>query len=1121
MPLPPGTILNPATGEIAGVPTQAGTFAFQLKVRDLLGTQRVLDEDIAITAYTPMSLTSGYAAAIMQTRAYSSTPVVAGGVAPITYTLHAGALPGGLSLNAGTAAITGTPSANGTFPITVRATDALSQVFDFAASLVVLPNLTLAFVINPDAMVGQPYDSGLPTVTSGTAPFVFSLTGGSLPAEFTLNPTTGRITGTLPAPGSYPNLVVTVTDANGFTATSGAPQTIASYAPPSLSGALAGGMQTRAYSSTYTRSAGKSPFSYVATGLPPGLTINATTGEITGTPSANGTYTPNVTVTDALGATASRSNQVIIAQNLTISGSVPSGTRNIAYSFTPTASGGTAPRTFALQSGSLPAGITLNSSTGVISGTPSTQQTTAAVLRVTDSLGFTATMSVNITIAGDLALTGSTPSTGTTTVAYSGTTFGGTGGVLPYSWSATGLPPGLGINSSTGAITGTPTTPGTYSIDVFLTDSGGSSANYAGSIVVAAFPALSGTLPDATNGSAYSASYTRTGGHTPFSYTISAGALPTGLTINPSTGVISGTPTVNGAYTFTVRVQDNLGNFTTRAQTVNVSANPSLSGTLTADTEAPYTNGTDPTAYSSGLTLSGGQAPVSWSVSGTLPPGLSISGSTGVISGNTGVISESGGLGYTDYNFTVNVVDALGRTANRAQTIRVYWHVRGVGTFSPATQGVAYSQSITSQYGKAAITYSLQSGVLPTGLSLSAGGTISGTPSTSGSPSITVRLTDALGKTADVSQTFVCYPAATVSGAGPDGTSSVAYSYSYTGGGGNGTNAFSVSAGSLPPGLSLSSAGVLSGTPTTPGTYNFTVRNTSAGSQATVADTIVIVAMPSIAPVTPRGTETYAYTGSTNGSAGQAPYTYSISAGALPGGLSLNSSTGAITGTPTTAGTYNFTLRLTDNLGNQTTSARSVTIAAALAQSLAYASGQDTVAYSSTSGASGGWSPYTYAVQSGSLPTGLSLNASTGAITGTPSAVGTFNFTIRVTDADGNIKDTAKTIVIAAAPVALNVTISPSPCYEYEPSDGSFVNNVTCYVTASVTGSVGALSYAWTKEGGGSSAFASVSGASTDTLSLSKTAKFFYASEDWRCTVTDAGNGATAYAIVNITGEIG
>jgi len=145
-----------------------------------------------------------------------------------------------------------------------------------------------------------------------------------------------------------------------------------------------------------------------------------------------------------------------------------------------------------------------------------------------------------------------------------------------------------------------------------------------------------------------------------------------------------------------------------------------------------------------------------------------------------------------------------------------------------------------------------------------------------------------------------------------------------------------------------------------------------------------------------------AYSQTLSASGGTSPYTWSRSSGSLPAGLSLNSSTGVINGTPTAAGTTSVTFKVTDSASGTASKALSMTINAALAVSTAsLASGTVGRSYSQALAATGGSGTYTWSITSGSLPTGLSLASSTGVISGTPSAAATASFTVRVADGIG------------------------------------------------------------------------------------------------------------------------
>lgn len=346
--------------------------------------------------------------------------------------------------------------------------------------------------------------------------------------------------------------------------------------------------------------------------------------------------------------------------------SLPSATAGSVYNQTLTASGGTAPYSFVVSAGALPAGLTL-SAAGVLSGTPSASGTFNFNVTATDSGGSPTSGSRAYTLvvaSPTITLPATTLAGGTAGQAYTAAINPASGGIAPYTYTLTAgaLPAGVTVSSGTGALSGTPTVAGTFAFTLTATDSttgtaGQGSQSYSVSIVSPTLTVAPPTLPAGTAGTAYSQTLSASGGTAPYTYAVTAGALPAGLNLSTG-GALSGTPTVAGNFNFTVTATD-AGSFgAAQAYTLAIAA-PTL-------TIAPPTlpGGTVGTAYSQTLSASGGTAPYSFAVTaGTLPAGLALDGTTGVLSGTP----TSAG----NFAFTVTATDASAFTAATAYTLAV------------------------------------------------------------------------------------------------------------------------------------------------------------------------------------------------------------------------------------------------------------------------------------------------------------------------------------------------------------------------------------------------------------------------------------------------------------------
>ncbi len=293
---------------------------------------------------------------------------------------------------------------------------------------------------------------------------------------------------------------------------------------------------------------------FSATGLPNGLSINASTGEISGTPTTANTFLGTITL--SFNGEANNLDVSILIEaaagtpNIT-SSTTASGTVGQAFSYTIVADN--SPTSYNVD-GDLPAGVTDTGSS--ISGTPTSPGTFPVQLSANNGSGEGPATTLTITIepAGEVPV-----------ITSSATLSGDADELLSYqivasntptSYNASGLPLGVTVNTDTGFVSGTPTIEGTYTATLTATNEFGSSSNFTLTIVIGNVPQISSNLAVELD-SEEAMDYTVTASNSPTSFTVSN--LPNGLSFNTETRKIAGTPSSSGTYNVTLSASNAVG----------------------------------------------------------------------------------------------------------------------------------------------------------------------------------------------------------------------------------------------------------------------------------------------------------------------------------------------------------------------------------------------------------------------------------------------------------------------------------------------------------------------------------------------------------------------------------
>ncbi|MFW3621159.1 putative Ig domain-containing protein [Staphylococcus caprae] len=1025
--LPSGVTFNASTNTISGTPTKVGSYPITVTSKDTNGNTTTTTFTIKVVDTTPPVVKTIVDQTKEVNTSIDSIKIEATDNSGLAVGNTVSGLPNGVSFDSNTNTISGTPTKVGSYPITVTTTDASENVTKKIFTIKVVDTISpvVTSIADQSNEVNTAIDSIKIEATDNSGLAVSNTVSG-LPNGVSFDSNTNTISGTPTKVGSY-LITVTTTDAEGNKTETNFTIKVVDTTKPTVTSIEDQSKEVNTPIDSITIEATDNSGQAVTnkvSGLPEGVSFDSATNTISGTPTKVGSYPIMVTTTDESGneTTTSFTIKVVDTTKPTVT-SIEDQTKEVNTpidSITIEATDNSGQAVTNKVSG-LPEGVSFDSATNTISGTPTKVGSYPIVVTTTDESGNETTTKFTIQVVDTIKPTVTSIKDQTKEVNTS---------IDPIKIEATdnsgqavtnkvsGLPEGVSFDSETNTISGTPTKVGSYPIVVTTTDASGNetTTSFTIKVVDTTKPTVT-AIKDQTKEvntpiDSITIEATDNSGQAVIS---KVSGLPAGVSFDSATNTISGTPTKVGSYPITVTTTDASGNKTETKFTIAVV--DTTKPTVTAIKDQTKEVNTSIDSITIEATDNSGQA-VTNKVSG-LPAGVSFDSATNTISGTPTKVGN--------YPITVTTTDAEGNETTTSFTIEVVDKTAPtVTSIKDQTKEVntaidSIKIEATDNSGQAVIN---KVSGLPDGVTFdSETNTISGTPTKVGSYPITVMTTDSSGNETktnfiiEVVDTTSPVVTSIVDQTKEVNTSIDSIKIEATD---NSGQAVTNKVSGLPEGVSFDSeTNTISGTPTKVGNYPITVTTTDAsGNEMTTKFTIKVVdtISPVVTSITDQTKEVNTAIDSikieATDNSGQ-DVTNKVSG--LPSGVSFNSDTNTISGTPTKVGNYPITVTTTDASGNKTETKFTIEVVDKTAPTVTSIANQtkevntpiDSITVEATDNSG---QPVTNKVSG--LPDGISFDSETNTISGTPTKVGSYPITVTTTDAEGNKTETKFTIEV-------------------------------------------------------------------------------------------------------------